>query len=467
MEALDADKNGKVSFAEFAAWYRKNGLAPFQLQVAANSNQQNAGLAYLAGGRPEPGIDAVSAAIFALLDKNKDGKLSRDELTAATAVLLPLDEDEDEIVTTRELVPNSSGGGANPFGIMAMNANAKPDAAAKNSVVLLLPAPGESPPDLVQRLQERYGPKSDKPAEKKLSRKDLGIDEALFAKLDANKDGVLDAQELAAFVKRAPDFEYTLKLGNEATRETNFIDLGTTRAELRLTEDDRGEGLTGVIRQQYIGQIKQADKDDKGYIDEKAANASQVFRGLFKAMDRDGDGKVTEKEVLAYLDAYREIQERAKAGCVSLVVTDRSRGLFDLLDTNRDGRLSVREMREAPKLLERFDRGRKGYLTKEDIPRTYELALRGGPTDTGGAAGILAQINKIYSPSYRSEPAGPTAGPLWFRKMDRNRDGDVSRKEFIGTDEEFRQLDTNGDGLISLEEAIAAEKARKKRAIDE
>jgi Ca2+-binding EF-hand superfamily protein len=51
--------------------------------------------------------------------------------------------------------------------------------------------------------------------------------------------------------------------------------------------------------------------------------------------------------------------------------------------------------------------------------------------------------------------------------MDRNRDGDVSRKEFIGTDEEFRKLDLDGDGLISLEEALAAEKARKKQAIDE
>ena len=30
-------------------------------------------------------------------------------------------------------------------------------------------------------------------------------------------------------------------------------------------------------------------------------------------------------------------------------------------------------------------------------------------------------------------------GPLWFRNMDRNRDGDVSRKGFLGSDEEFRR----------------------------
>jgi hypothetical protein len=37
--------------------------------------------------------------------------------------------------------------------------------------------------------------------------------------------------------------------------------------------------------------------------------------------------------------------------------------------------------------------------------------------------------------------------------MDRNRDGDVSRKEFLFSEELFRQIDTDGDGLISAEEA--------------
>jgi hypothetical protein len=37
--------------------------------------------------------------------------------------------------------------------------------------------------------------------------------------------------------------------------------------------------------------------------------------------------------------------------------------------------------------------------------------------------------------------------------MDRNRDGDVSRREWLGSEELFRQIDTDGDGLISAEEA--------------
>lgn len=44
-------------------------------------------------------------------------------------------------------------------------------------------------------------------------------------------------------------------------------------------------------------------------------------------------------------------------------------------------------------------------------------------------------------------------GPEWFRLMDRNQDGDVSRREFPGTTEQFLQLDLDRDGLMSVEEA--------------
>jgi hypothetical protein len=52
-------------------------------------------------------------------------------------------------------------------------------------------------------------------------------------------------------------------------------------------------------------------------------------------------------------------------------------------------------------------------------------------------------------------------GPAWFQKMDRNKDGDVSRREWLGTPEEFKEIDEDGDGLISVEEAIKYEAKRK------
>ena len=56
-----------------------------------------------------------------------------------------------------------------------------------------------------------------------------------------------------------------------------------------------------------------------------------------------------------------------------------------------------------------------------------------------------------------------TRGPAWFRKMDRNADGDVSPREWLGTEEEFRKIDTDGDGLISPEEAERYDELLKKQ----
>jgi Ca2+-binding EF-hand superfamily protein len=481
-EELDADKDGKVTPAELAAYYRKKGLEAFQFQLSPPPGNPFGAAAFLGGSRAEPSAAAVSEAIFTLLDTNKDGKLTKDELAAAPDVLLRLDEDEDEIITARELVPNAAAP-ANPFaGMQMMGGAQKPGSASK--VLVPVTIPGEAPADLVRFLQERYGPKVDKPQEKRLSRKDLGLDEATFTRLDANGDGVLDAQELAAFVKRAPDLELLVRLGRrdgaarvelvkpadgpslagnvEAKDGLALLDLGVTRLDLRTKEEDGANAFGGILRQQYVAQFRQADKDNNGYLDEMEAKASRTFRSLFKAMDRDGDGKVTEKELMAYLDWLDELQKRAAAGCATLVLSDDSRGLFDLLDVNRDGRLSVREMRGAVKLLGQLDRDGKGFLTKADIPRLYQVTLRRGSADRGSLGGAAAFF-ELYRVSARYDAEeGPARGPLWFRKMDRNRDGDVSRKEFLFGEEEFRKIDTDGDGLISMEEAERYDALRRK-----
>src|SRR5205085_8600365 len=141
------------------------------------------------------------------------------------------------------------------------------------------------------------------------------------------------------FVKRTPDLELVLRLGKKAAAEPGLevvtgsgrsplagqvrlkedlalLDLVRTRAELRGNDQERPDRLGGIVRQQYLAQFKQADTNGDGFLDAREADNSRAFRGLFKVLDRDRNGKVSEKEWIAYLDHVQEMQKRAVAACV-------------------------------------------------------------------------------------------------------------------------------------------------------
>lgn len=471
-DALDADKNGLVSSEELAAYYRKNGFAPFQVQMESpRASPLGPAAAFLGGPAPEPTVEAVSKTIFNVLDTNRDGKLSKTELLAAPSVLQRFDENEDEIVTPQELVPTSPTAGMLGAAMQMMNRPGSAGAAGSLKLLVPLPEPGVAPSNLASALLEKYGGRE----AKKLTSKQLGLDESTFAALDADGDGTLDAVELERFVKRSADVDLFLQPGEggaslvRAEKEAMSLadriktrdgvatlDLGATRLDLRGGgRDDASNPFGEIIRQQIRVQLEQADANRDGVIDEKEAEKNRLFRGLFKFVDRDGDGKATEQELKDYLDRAEDLQNRAGSACVTLVISDQSRGLFELLDVNRDGRLGPREMRNAADVLQQLGRG-DGSLSREDVPRCYRLLLRRGGAEVGdpnGPGAFLALYRGMGQ--YDSEPT-PTAGPAWFRRMDRNRDGDISPREFLFSMEKFRKLDTDGDGLISVQEAERA-----------
>lgn len=478
LKDFDTDGDGKVSKAELAAYYRKQGFAPFQLQPeSAKAFGKEAEMAMMAMGKSssEPTVDAIAAAIFALLDTKKTGKLTRSELAEAPEVLLRLDKNEDEMITVAEVAPDGPASAAPSVGTMVMsslkNTFGVPNLAGP-ARVFSLAAPGEVPAGLVNGMLARYLPK----LSKALTRTHLGLDEKTFAALDSNRDGVLDAQELVGFVKRAPDLEYLVHLSSDSAAPLGvelprpkgrpvpladkikafdglaLLDLGATRVELRGDAASPEDRYSQFAQAQWTVLFNLADKNHDGYLDEKEASSS-VFATGFKAMDRDGDGKVSEQELNAYLGFLTDLKARAQKGCATLVLSDESRGLFDLLDVNRDGRLSVREMRGAAGLLARLDSRGQGYLIRADLPRTYRLTVRRGPV-ADSTNDYSAVVERIYGGAAKASTyKAPTKGPVWFLKMDRNRDGDVSRREWLGTEELFRQIDTDGDGLISPEEA--------------
>ncbi len=306
------------------------------------------------------------------------------------------------------------------------------------------------------------------------------MDEAAFAKLDADQDGTLDSEELSHFAQRAPDLEFRVQLGKKTGKEavelvqlkdrpiplakqvrpgsagTLLLEFGTTQIELGRGSESSGDPrIERLLRMQYLNQFRNADKDNNGYVDKNEAQRIPLLRNLFALMDRDGDGKVYEKEVIAYLDKMKELQAGAMRSCASLAVKDQGRGLFDMVDANRDGRLSVRELRQMVQLIDQLDRDGDGRISRGEVPHKYRADVRRGPANGNQFAPRAVVLRRLGT----TEPKLPErSGPLWFRKMDRNHDGDVSRREFLGTDEEFRKIDADGDGPISVEEAERADK---------
>ena len=180
---IDANKDGKVSLDELKNYYRKNGFGPLQAQPD-----------------PEQGAAQVlTDALFKHLDLDKDGKLSKQELARAEKVLAALDVNDDELITPEELVPGLEFG----FGQAPRRPGQK-----EAAPLLSLVNPDDPPAKQAAPLLARY----DKDKNGKLSRAEVGFDEATFNALDANKDGQLDAAELAGWFKRPADLELMFPL---------------------------------------------------------------------------------------------------------------------------------------------------------------------------------------------------------------------------------------------------------------
>lgn len=476
-QALDKNGDGKVTRAELAEWYRRIGAEPFQFR-SGNPGLENRVQLIIGGQGQLPSADAINNKLFELLDVNHDGKLSRDELARAAAVLQKLDLDDDEMVSIQEM-----GGNVEPQpGQPVVLRSATFVQEAVNAGPFLLVKSGEANKDLAQRLLNQYGRKG----QKTLSRVDLGLDEAAFKHLDMDEDDRLDHEELTRFADRPPDLELRVRLGKKADKEaaleiipakdplsrlaksirpssdgTLFLELGTVQIELGCADTSSEPQFAQRLRQQYLAQFNMADKDNNGYLDSTEAMQNPLYRNVIRMMDRDGDGKLFQKEIIAYLDRMKALQESALRSCASLAIKDQGRGLFDLVDTNGDGRLSLRELRQMVRLTDQLDRDGDNQIGRDEIPHKYRVDVRRGPAIGNQFTPGVVAIRRM---GMDNQPALlDRAGPRWFQKMDRNHDGDVSRREFLGTDEEFHKIDGDGDGLISIEEAKRADERFRKK----
>jgi Ca2+-binding EF-hand superfamily protein len=401
-----------------------------------------------------PGRGAAADELFRRIDANADGRLSFDELAGARGPLLRLDYDDSETITEAEL----TGGVTTPVRIAAVNAAG---AATPGDARFRAIAPDEKPELVAGEIIRRYAQVRESRGNE-LSRSDIGFDADTFHRLDSDASRSLSAQELVAFLRGEPDLEWIVRLGKTepgaATIEArsshralgaeirrHTIQLADSRIELTITNPPQ------VPNRQldfYRMRFAALDTDKNQYLDNREVMQDAQLRGAFQAFDRDGDGKLFEKEIGEYLAQ----QEEGLATRMVLTCVDNGRALFDMLDTNRDRQLGLRELRAAATTLAGRDGDADRQISATELPRQYQLTFSRGSSVAG--AGALVTVVRPDVPS----PVVPNrvTGPVWFRKMDRNLDGDVSRREFLGSLADFRRLDADGDDLIDAPEAERA-----------
>jgi Ca2+-binding EF-hand superfamily protein len=444
-------KDGKVSMDELTEALRPI-LGPFRLQVGRQ-----------AIGRTD--------ALFDQLDRDKDGELTRPELAAIAGSLRPLDLDDNEMIGADELEPYSSAA----FTRVVDASAGRPSPGTALPPVIELVA-GESSFRPARLLLKKYDKgKGDVPGrpDGKLSPAEFAIDPDAFASADTNGDDALDTDEVRKLLARPPvDLTLDVNLSLQASgRATVRIDAGGALpkgAQVRRLGDgdvefavgqvrldihvDDGNLAAAAARRILQQQFKAADANKDGYLEGKeqaAMNAPQSpLAGLSEVIDRDGDGKVYLKELMAFAD--RQI-ESARSRLV-MTTDDQGRAIFGIVDLDRDRRLGAREVMRTVDRVMSWDGDGDGRVSPDEVPYHFQVTIaRSGLHGlTGGGVGALVPQSMAANPA-----AAAAAGPDWFQKMDRNHDGDVSRREFLGPRDQFDRLDRDNDGLIDADEAKA------------
>lgn len=109
--------------------------------------------------------------------------------------------------------------------------------------------------------------------------------------------------------------------------------------------------------------------------------------------------------------------------------------LIAALDVDGDGVLSRKEVRRAAEAIERLDEDRDGDITMDELrlppPPPRKKDGQGEPKEQGE----------------RKPPMPPVIAAL-----DTDRDGTVSARELEAAPESLKELDKNGDGQLSPEE---------------
>lgn len=472
-------RNSIVTRANLHAYLEKLGLQTFRLSSAgASGTSPNVVVSTPAGLVIDAASTNIGQQLFGILDTNRDGALSQEELEAAETVLRKVDLDRNELFTAQE------------FQVLAADS----PSAASSAGTLDRRAPGlvryhlltgQSPAQL--QLTARacgayyaHAAAGSSGFSGSLARNQSKLPTDIFDQIDRDGDGVIDAADwLAALSSPSPDLLVSVWLGKDASSRMaeerlivqdvgalglqpsppvpqggRDVDLSGDRLQFRFADNQQFREPADLLKDLF----SRLDRDNNGYIDR---NEAGQLRGLdFRDLDTDGDGMVFLKEFQAGgLPLCTLVNQ-----LVDLNIAETGFDMFSVADANKDGRLSIREVRSLPSLFVSWDRNGDGRVDAAELPAYFMMRLNFGlALEAFSQDRSTPQVvqTRQFNPNRTSPQPADASIPPWFTLMDRNGDGDVSRREFLGDLKLFDLWDTDGDGLLSPAEARAIPRKQK------
>lgn len=237
----------------------------------------------------------------------------------------------------------------------------------------------------------------------KVTKEEFSGDADIFDLLDKNKDGVVSLDEL----------------GLPADYKPRPLPKESDNAEGRMKGGDASRRAE-EMKKRFI-QLKAMDKDGDGRVSKEEYNGKFPF----DLLDRNKDGFIDEKD--------RPGQAGAGGPGAPMTPEELERR-FKEVDKNADGKVTKEEFPGPPERFTALDKDGDGAITLEEF---RSAARDGGPGEGAKGKRMLMQFDK-------------------------NGDGKVSREEYPASDEDFKRLDKNGDGFITEDEIPRPGKDGKK-----
>lgn len=445
----DADaepRDGELNEQEIARFLSRKGQGAFQTEASEKT-------AALLSPQITQAVNSGDR-LWDWLDDDDDQKLSPKELQDADETLRKYDLDADESISLNELEAIQ-----NPF-FTARQSN------QMTETPFFSIHHGQSATRIIRGLALRYRsfdpPNNEKAAGSRgIAIEALQIPDSQKRLFDRDGSGRLDDWELREFLK-SPVPMVTIQIELPASEKSLPKLTGRVRdakssiavkkslpgsvsilaGEIQIEIDANGlrpEALTQSLKERF----NQADRDNNGYLEKGEANRDQFFRRHFAEYDADGNEKLYPEEWRKPVDAAIEFARSQ----TRMTVQDGGQDVFSVLDGDRDLKIGPREWITAADRMEIWDKNENGTLEKNEVPHVYRVSFGPGLPDLPGL--ITPQNNNRQSPAMQEV----VRGPKWFQAMDKNGDGDVSAREFLGSPESFKKIDRDQDELIDPHEA--------------